>query len=87
MTTGDDLNKLLDSSADYTGKTFTAAILHGTSSTAITVTNTNLASGQITLTVDKATHATIGGGRYHWYLDSTISGVDVRELSGEYVIL
>jgi hypothetical protein len=93
VTTREDLNKLLSFTltstgavVDLTGKTFTAAVLHGTSSTTITVTNTDLTNGQITLTLDKASHATIGAGVHRWYLTSVISGVDVEELSGTYTI-
>jgi hypothetical protein len=85
----DDLNKLLtlDTSggATWAGKTFTAFIRHGSSTTAITVTNT-LDASQRTLTLDKATHATIGAGKYDWYLLSSIAGADVQELSGVYEI-
>ena len=91
----DDLNKLLvftltstGAVVNLTGKTFTAAILHGDTptSTAITVTSTDLANGQITITLDKATHATIGAGRHRWYLTSAISTADVEELRGSYII-
>jgi hypothetical protein len=86
----DDLNKLLtlDTSggATWAGKTFTAFIRHGSSTTAITVTNT-LDASQRTLTLDKATHATIGAGKYDWYLlSSTVGGEDIQELSGVYEI-
>jgi hypothetical protein len=84
----DDLNKLLtlSSGTTWAGKTFTAFIRHGSSTTAITVTNT-LDASQRTLTLDKATHATIGAGDYDWYLlSSTVGGADVQELFGVYRI-
>jgi hypothetical protein len=83
----DDLNKLLtlSSGTTWAGKTFTAFIRHGSSTTAITVTNT-LDASQRTLTLDKATHATIGAGKYDWYLLSSNSGDDIQELSGVYEI-
>jgi len=83
----DDLNKalVLSSGESWAGKTFTAYIRHGSSTTAITVTNTVDATTR-TLTLDKATHATIGAGKYDWYLLSANGTDDIQELSGVYEI-
>ena len=83
----DDLNQLLTltGGATWAGKTFTAYIVSLSGNTPITVVNT-LDASQRTLTLDKAVHATIGAGRWRWYLISANGTADVQELSGDYTI-
>mgnify|MGYP001563702499 CR=1 FL=1 len=84
-----DFSLLLDFDIVLTGYTFTAKVSAegmGTLTT-ITVTNTSLATGQITLSLADTVLATIGRGDHSWYLQwATDTSVDRRVLEGDFKI-
>jgi len=85
-TTQDDLSILLDFDISLTGYTFVSYVQYGSSQTAITVTNTNLAAGQITLSLTDAQLTAIGNGTYGWYLKWNNGTADRKILAGEFTI-
>lgn len=85
-TTSDDLSILLDFDIVLTGYTFTAFVEHDGTSTAITIVNTNLATGQITISLTNTQLTTIGTGYHFWYLAWNDSSLDRRVLAGNFNI-
>ena len=86
----DDLSILLDFDIDLTGYTFTANMLKaGTeTATALTVTNTSLPSGQITISTTNTTLATLGSGIHRWYLKwINPSTIDRKVLAGKFELV
>lgn len=70
VSSGDDLLLSLEFSIDLTGYTFLSNIVvfGGTSVEEINVTEIDLVSGRIDLSVGKATIESIGAGTHSWYL-------------------
>ena len=89
---GDDLSILLDFSIDLTGYTWESKVVEtdGTE-TVITVAETSLSDGQITLTMTDTLSSAIsatGNSTYHsWYLDRTNAGSQRRYLSGDFEVI
>jgi hypothetical protein len=87
-TTHDDLSILLDFDIVLTSYTFEAKVDVSGTFYVITVTNTNLASGQITLSMLRTLLLTIPVSQHRWYLDWVTSGsLHRRILSGTFTLL
>lgn len=83
----DDLSILLDFNIALTGYTFSSKIVKDGAETTITVTNTSLATGQITLSVANTVLAGVGAGNHDWYLSwITNTAVDRRVLIGKFTL-
>lgn len=86
----DDLSLLLDFDVDLTGYTFSAKIVESDDTeTTITVTNTDLTNGKITLssTASSRDTANLEADTYAWYLTWTTSSTDRRVLAGDFTIV
>ena len=86
-TTRDNFSMLVDFDISLTGYTFDAAIVHKGSDvkSALTVTNTNLASGQITISADDSALLAIPLDKHFWYLRWTDGSGNVRRvLAGDF---
>jgi len=81
---GDELSLLLDADISFTGYTITAAVLHSDTTTAMTVANTDLSAGQVTLSLTDTQTTTIGKGYHSWYVKWTVGGVDRKIISGQF---
>ena len=77
---GDELSQLCDFSIDLTGYTFSAEVV-----SAITVSNVNLAAGQVNLGMSETTTDSIAPGSYLWRLIWTAPGT-VRRTALEGVL-
>lgn len=86
-TQGDDLSILLDFDITLTSYTFSSKIKRADTLYTITVVNTDLSTGKITLTASNTLLETIPNGEYSWYLDwVTDASVNRRVLSGKFVL-
>jgi hypothetical protein len=83
---GDDLSALFDLDIVLTGYTFVAKVEHGTTTTDITITNTNLAVGQFTLVWTRAQIAAIGSGSHRWYIEWTTGSLTRRAYAGTFIV-
>jgi hypothetical protein len=85
---GDDLSMLIDFDIVLTGYSFVSKVEHanGAATTNITVTATNLASGQITISLTDAQITTIGIGTHRWYLAWTVGSSTRRVLAGMFMV-
>jgi hypothetical protein len=83
--TADYMSYLLDFDMSLAGYTFSAKVEHSTS-TDITVTNTDLAAGKITISLTNAQITAIGTGSFLWYLDLTTGATKRRYLAGTFTI-
>src|SRR3990167_2807901 len=83
---GDDLSMLVDFDIVLTGYTFSAKVEHAATTTDITVTSTNLAVGQITMSLTDAQITAIGAGSHRWYLTWTTGTTSRRVLAGVFTI-
>jgi len=86
---GDDLSKLIDFDISLVGYTFEAKVEPSDGSTAVsmTVANTDLANGQITIGLTDTQITAIGAGTTNkWYLTWTISGASRRVLAGKFIV-
>jgi len=85
----DDFSKLLTFSIALTGYTFTAALIRSDTgaSVTLTVTNTDLSAGKITLSCDKTLLSVVPLGIHNWYLDGVVGGVDRRQLAGTFELI
>ena len=84
----DDFSYLVDFDISLTGYTFSANVvkkLDG-SETAISIATTDLASGQITISLTDAQIAALGEDKHKWYLTWTVSGLSRRVLAGDFTI-
>lgn len=89
-TTRDDFSALVDFGIVLTGYTFEAVIIHKNSdnTTPITVTNTSLADGQITLSVQDTALALVPYDKHDWYLCWTDgSGNKRKVLAGTFEVI
>lgn len=89
---GDDVSILLDFDIDLTGYTFESKVDETDGgNTTITVVETNLATGQITLTMtdtlSDAIDATEDRPPHQWYLDRTNAGNQRRYLAGDFEVI
>ena len=89
---GDDLSILLDFDIDLTGYTFESKVVESDATeTVITVTDTDLSAGQITLsmtdTLSDALAATKDRTPHRWYLDRTNAGNQRRYLAGDFEVI
>ena len=84
----DDFSFLLDFSIVLTGYTFSAKIVSNTGTeTALTVTATDLSTGQITLSTTDVVLTAIGAGQHSWYLQWIApTAIDRRVLSGSFIL-
>jgi hypothetical protein len=80
---GDDFSFLLDFDISLVGYTFAAYV----DMTTISVANTDLAAGKITLSLTDAQITTIGTGPHTWYLIWTTGTTSRRILAGNFTIL
>jgi hypothetical protein len=85
-TADDDLSVLLDFDVVLTGYTFVAKVEHYQTTTTITVTNTDLAAGKITISLTNTQLTAIGAGIHKWYLNWTTGTTDRRVLAGTFTI-
>lgn len=90
---GDTLNALLTftsngTAIDMTGYTFDSWITNsGAQVEEITVDDTDLANGQITLQLDGTTSAGITAGTYNWYLRWTDTNtIDTTVVAGLFIV-
>lgn len=79
---GDDLAFLLDFDIPLTGYTFQAFV----DTIAMTVTNTDLAAGKITLSLTDAQITALGTELHTWHLTWTLNGISRRILSGAFIV-
>lgn len=86
-TVGSDFSKLLDFDIVLTGYTFSAKVVHASTTTDITVANTDLSVGQITLSLTDAQIDAIGAGVHKWYLTWTTGTTSRRVLAGDFEIV
>ena len=80
---GDDWSRLVDFNINLTGYTFVAITSTGV---VITVTNTDLTNGQITLSMSDATTALLKNGST-WYLAWTIGGLTRKVFEGNVSVV
>jgi len=85
-TADDDFSVLLDFDVVLTGYTFVAKVEHGSTTTAMTVTATDLAAGKITISLTNLQLTTIGEGKFRWYLIWTTGTTDRRILAGTFTV-
>jgi len=85
---GDDLSLLLDWDINLTGYTFEGKISKaGTGTiTDITIINTDLAAGKITLILTDTQILALGAEVHGWYLRWTVSDNSRRVLTGAFTI-
>jgi hypothetical protein len=81
----DDLSFLLDFDVVLTGYTFSSKVV-ANSLTSITVTDTDLSAGKITLSLTDVQLTAIGTGSFLWYLDWTTGTTTRRVLAGTFTI-
>lgn len=74
--------KIGESPFPLTGYTFESKV----DGVAITVTNTDLASGQITLSLTDTQVIALGAGKHTWYLIWTLAGISQRVFAGGFSI-
>ena len=88
VTQGDDWSMLIDADIDLTGYTFASKVeeVDGTS-TDITVTETDLSAGQVTLSLTDTETDALSVINHKWYFDWTVSGATRRVLAGKYTII
>ena len=82
-----DMPILLDFDIDLSGYTFASAVKHAATSTTITVTNTDLSAGQVTISLTDAQIGTIGGGTHKWYFKWNDGTNDFVALAGSFKVL
>lgn len=88
MTQGDELSLVLDFDIDLTGYTFASSVTDSAGdSKTITVTNTDLAAGQITLSLSETDSADLAVGIGRWRLSWTVSTVKRTVLAGRFRVL
>jgi hypothetical protein len=85
---GDDLSLLLDFDIALTGYTFTGAIQNrsGGEDTDFTIVETNLASGQITISLTDTEISTLGVGVHQYYLTWEVDSLSRRVLAGTFTV-
>ena len=83
----DDMPILLDFDIDLSAYTFVSAVTHEGTSTTITVTNTDLSAGQVTISLTDAQLAVIGQGTHKWYLKWNDGTNDFVALAGSFKVL
>jgi len=83
----DDLSILLDFDIVLTGYTFASEIEVSLIDSILTIANTDLSTGKITLTASRALLLTIPIGIHRWYLDWIAPGtLHRRVLSGTFTL-
>ena len=85
----DDWSQLLDFDIDLSGYTFESKVdeLDSSDSTTITVTDTNLSEGQITLSLTDELVGALAIGRHSWYLEWTVGELVRRVLAGKFDVV
>jgi len=85
---GDDLSILLDFDISLTGYTFVSKVVQAYSGTETTVTctNTDLANGQVTISLTDTQITSIGVGTHTWYFQWTVSSASRRVLAGNFIV-
>ena len=85
ITNTDDMSILIDHETDLSGATWTAAVdeTDGTS-TVITVVDTDLGAGQITITMTDTLLSAISEDTHKWYIDRTNAGEQRRYWAGNF---
>jgi hypothetical protein len=86
---GDDLSMLIDFDIVLTGYTFIGKVIHidGVTETNITITNTDLSTGKITISMTDAQIDAIGAYECRWYLEWTTGTASRRVLAGKFTII
>ena len=85
---GDDMSILLDFDIDLTGYTFESKVVEADETeTVITVVETDLSNGQITLTLSDTLSALISVATHSWFLDRTNAGSQRRQLAGDFEVI
>lgn len=86
-TQGDDFSVLVDFDISLTGNTFEAKVDESNGDqTTITVTNTDLSEGQITLSISDTLMGALALDVHKWYLDQTTDGSQRRYLAGDFKV-
>jgi hypothetical protein len=87
-THGDDFLFNLDFNISLAGYSFLANVVTISTNTLVpmTVTTIDLAEGQVSISLAKATLALLEEAVHHWTLDWTIGGKTRRVLAGEFVV-
>lgn len=84
--TGDDLSMLCDFNISLTNYTFVAKVIKGDGvEVDMTIINTDLTNGKITLGLSDAQISTLGTENL-WYLAWTITGTTRRVLAGDFLV-
>ena len=88
MNKGDTFERNLDYDIDLTGYTFEAKLYNKSKTIDIdlTVTDVDLANGQIKVTLTSTQSDTLSEGSYEWYLAGTISGERRTHIAGQVQI-
>lgn len=75
-THGDDFSFALDFDIILAGYSFVSKVITIATNTLVTITvaNTDLPTGKLTLSIPKATLAGLSSATHHWYLDWNTSG-------------
>jgi hypothetical protein len=83
----DSFSSLVDLSISLAGYTVTAFVdKNDGTQTAFTVTTTDLANGQITISLTKAQITAIGAGVHHWYLRYGNGTIERRAFAGLFTV-
>jgi hypothetical protein len=87
-THGDDFLFNLDFDVNLTGYSFDAEVVTIATNVLVpmTVTAVDLAEGQLTIGLHRATLALLEEATHHWYFEWTISDTVRRVLAGEFIV-
>ena len=85
---GDDMSLLVDFDIDLTGYTFESKVVEADETeTVITVVETDLSTGKITITLSDTDSALISAAKHSWFLDRTNAGNQRRQLAGNFEVI
>lgn len=84
----DSFSSLIDLSISLTGYTVTAFVEKTDGTTqAFTVTNTDLAAGQVTISLTAAQVTAIGEGAHKWYYKYINGSIARRAFAGQFQVI
>jgi hypothetical protein len=84
----DSFSSLIDLDISLTGKTVAAQVdLFSGGTQAFTVVNTNLASGQVTISLTSAQMTSIGVGEHRWFLRYYDGSSSRRAFAGRFTVI
>jgi hypothetical protein len=83
----DSFSSLVDFSIVLTGYTVTAYVdKNDGTQTAFTIATTDLAAGQVTISLTKAQITALGAGVHHWFLRYGNGTIERRALAGNFTV-